>query len=81
MDERRKEFHLHDLHAAQRAYRVYRHVLGTDPATDVLLYEESDETFALWLLKSRSDAYIQQLFCRSTVTNEWHILPNTVRLA
>ena len=69
-----KSFIYMTLDAAQRAYRVHRHVLGTDPATDVLLYEESDETFSLWLLKSRSDAYIQ-LFSRSTITNEWRILP------
>ena len=30
---------------AKRPYRLYRHTLGTDPSTDVLLYEEKDERF------------------------------------
>ena len=30
-----------------RAYRVYRHVLGTDPAKDPLVFEETDVEFHL----------------------------------
>jgi oligopeptidase B len=41
-----------------RAYQVYRHVLGTNPSEDVLVYEEADPTYSVWLWKTRSDRYI-----------------------
>ena len=41
-----------------RAYQVYRHVLGTDPLEDALVYEEPDEAFRVSLAKSRSEAYL-----------------------
>ena len=61
--------------AALRPYRIYRHVLGTDPAQDALLYEEKDKTYFLWLTQSRSKAYIMA-YLGSTVTDEWIYLPN-----
>ena len=61
--------------AALRPYRIYRHVLGTDPATDTLLLEEPDETYFLWMSQSRSKAYIFA-HLHSTTTDEWMILPN-----
>ena len=63
------------LDAAQRPYRIYRHILGTDPAQDKLLYEEKDETYFLWLMQSRSKAYIMANL-HSTVTDEWIFVPN-----
>lgn len=39
-------------------YQVYRHVLGTDPQNDVLIYEEKDNTRSIGVTKSRSDKYI-----------------------
>ncbi len=60
--------------AAKRPYQLQRHVLGTDPTQDVLLYTESDETYYLFLLKSRTQAYLQVL-SHSTLTSEWRILP------
>jgi oligopeptidase B len=41
-----------------RSYRIYRHVLGTDPSEDVLVFEESDPTFSLNVWKTRSEKYI-----------------------
>ncbi len=41
-----------------RAYRIYRHVLGTDPAKDVLVYEEPDEEFSCFISKSKSRKYL-----------------------
>lgn len=61
--------------AALRPYRIYRHVLGTDPARDELLYEEKDETYFLWLSQSRSRTYIL-VHLHSTTTDEWLYLPN-----
>ncbi|QHV98348.1 S9 family peptidase [Spirosoma endbachense] len=39
-------------------YQVYRHVLGTDPKTDVLVYEEQDNQFYMGLGRSKSKKYI-----------------------
>lgn len=61
--------------AALRPYRVYRHVLGTDPSQDTLLLEEPDETYSVWLTQSRSKKYIF-VFMHSTTTHEWFYLPN-----
>ena len=44
------------------------------PIADVLLYTETDETYYLFLLKSRTQAYLQVL-SHSTLTSEWRILP------
>ncbi|HEY9525677.1 MAG TPA: S9 family peptidase [Anaerolineales bacterium] len=60
---------------ALRPYRIHRHILGTDPAQDLLLYEEQDETYFLWLTQSRSKGYILA-YLHSTVTDEWIYLPN-----
>jgi oligopeptidase B len=40
------------------AYRVMRHELGTDPAADVLVYEEQDYRFYTGLWRSRSGKFI-----------------------
>ncbi len=44
--------------ATLRWYRIYRHVLGTDPADDELVFEESDETFGSYVYKTRSKKYL-----------------------
>ncbi len=44
--------------AAKRPYRLYRHVVGSDAAKDLLLYEEKDERFTLDVSRSRSRAYV-----------------------
>lgn len=62
------------LDDALRPYKLYRHMLGTDPATDELLYTEVDDTFYLFVLKSRSQAYILTR-SHSTITEEWRYLP------
>ena len=70
-----KSFFYVTLDAAQRPYRIHRHMLGTDPAQDKLLYEEQDETFRVGLTQSRSRAYILT-HVYSTVTDEWIFVPN-----
>jgi oligopeptidase B len=61
--------------AALRPFRIYRHVLGTDPLQDTLLFEEKDETYFLGLTQSRSKAYIMA-YLHSTITDEWIYFPN-----
>jgi oligopeptidase B len=41
-----------------RWYQVYRHVLGTDPSQDELVYEEADETFSCAVYKTKSRRYV-----------------------
>lgn len=56
-----------------RAYRIYRHILGQNPADDKLIYEESDATFSSWVWRSLSGNYII-ISSSSTVSNEYRIL-------
>lgn len=41
-----------------RSNRVYKHSLGTDPADDELVFEETDETFNCGVSKTKSKEYI-----------------------
>lgn len=41
-----------------RSSQVYKHVLGTNPEEDELVFEEKDETFSCYVYKSKSDDYI-----------------------
>lgn len=50
-------FYVTENHA-KRPYRIFRHAAGTDPADDILLYEEKDEAFRISVWRSRSRAYV-----------------------
>ncbi len=58
----------------QRPKRVKLHLLGTDPASDAIAYEEPDDGFFLDISKSQSGAYI---FIRSAshTTSEVRFIP------
>ena len=43
---------------AKRPYRLYRHTLGSETGADPVVYEETDEKFALEVSRSRSRAYV-----------------------
>jgi len=51
--------------------RILRHTLGTDPAQDVLIYEEQDPSFYLGVGRSRSQRYLFIALYGIDV-NEWH---------
>lgn len=57
-----------------RSYRVYRHRIGTDPASDVLVYEEKDPAFSCEVFRSRSDSYVM-ITTESTLASEHWLLP------
>lgn len=61
------------LDAAYRPYRLYRHIIGTEPADDAMLYEETDESYFLHVFRMRSGKYIG-LTSQATLTTEWQIL-------
>jgi len=41
-----------------REFQVYRHVLGTSPKSDELVYQENDERFYVFLQKTFDDSFI-----------------------
>jgi oligopeptidase B len=55
-------------------FQVYRHTLGTDPAQDVLVYEELDNTFYTGVGRTKSHQYIV-LQMSSTMSSETRYLP------
>ncbi|NOZ74697.1 MAG: S9 family peptidase [FCB group bacterium] len=57
------------LDAAHRPYKVFRHLLGSDQTSDLLVYEESDEKYFLDVSKSKSQAYLF-LKSESEITTE-----------
>lgn len=56
------------------AFRVKRHRLGTDPASDPVVYEETDRTFSVSVDKTRSERWIL-VTSRSTLSTEVRLLP------
>lgn len=56
-----------------RPERVFRHVIGTDPAEDVEVYHEKDSTFSVYAQKSKSREFIF-LVCTSTLSSEVRFL-------
>lgn len=62
------------LDEAARPHRVWRHRLGTDPATDALVFEEPDEAFYVSVGRTRSDGFII-VSSDSAVTSEAHLVP------
>jgi len=61
------------LDDAKRPYKLYRHTLGTDPAEDVLVYHEEDESYFLSVHKTKSKAYLI-INLGSSTTSEVHYL-------
>ena len=59
--------------AAKRQYRLYRHTVGTS-GHDELVYEDKDERFDVYAMKSRSKAYIF-LISASHTTSEVQYIP------
>ncbi|HEU0041364.1 MAG TPA: prolyl oligopeptidase family serine peptidase, partial [Jiangellaceae bacterium] len=58
---------------AMRPYRVWRHTLGTDAATDVIVHEETDERFFVGVGLTRSREYIV-IELGSQITSEARVL-------
>ncbi|WP_285269568.1 S9 family peptidase [Kaistella rhinocerotis] len=58
-----------------RAFQVFRHRLGTDPAEDVLIFHEEDETFDVNVFKTKSLEYIF-ISSSSSVSDEMRFIPS-----
>jgi len=60
-----------------RAFQIYRHVLGQDPAQDELVFEESDETFSAFVAKTKSKRFLM-IGLHQTVSSEyWYLNADT----
>jgi oligopeptidase B len=59
---------------AMRPHEIWRHELGTDAASDTLVWEEPDERFFLGVGTTKDGAYIT-LRAGSEVTTEWRLIP------
>ena len=59
---------------AMRPFQVWRHRVGTDPAGDALVYEETDDHFYLGVGRTKDDRYIL-IGLDSKVTSEYRALP------
>ena len=62
------------LDETHRPYRLLRHVLGTDPANDKVVFQEGDGAFFLNLYKTRSKRFLI-LHLESNTTSEAWFLP------
>jgi oligopeptidase B len=56
-----------------RSKAIYRHEMGTDASGDVLVYEETDETFGTYVYKTKSKKYLV-IGSGSTLTSEFRFL-------
>ena len=54
-------------------YQVYRHVLGSDPAKDQLVYEEKDDTFYVSIGATTSEDFIVISLSSTTTDEAWLI--------
>ena len=58
---------------ALRAYKIFRHTLGTDASTDKMMFHEKDDTFSAYCWKSKSKKYIM-IGSFQTLASEFRIL-------
>ena len=58
-----------------RAYQIWKHKLGTKQEDDVLVFEETDDTFNAFVYKSKSRDYII-IGSSSTVSDEFRYIPS-----
>lgn len=56
-----------------RSDKIYRHTINTPASSDVLIYEEKDDTFNTFVYKEKSKKYLV-IGSSSTLTNEYQIL-------
>ena len=56
-----------------RSYQIYRHRLGDDPADDVLVFEEADETFDVHVFKTKTQRYIL-IASQQTLSSEYRYI-------
>ncbi len=58
---------------ALRAYKIFRHILGSDSSKDEMIYHEKDDTYNTYCWKSKSKKFIM-IGSFSTLASEFRIL-------
>ncbi len=71
--DNRTLFYVENDATTLRSRRVKRHVLGTDPASDVVVYDEKDESYYTNLSRSASQQYIV-ISSNATESDEQRVL-------
>jgi len=56
-----------------RGEKIFRHILGSDPATDVEIFYEEEEAFSTFIYRTKSGKYLI-IGSQSTVSTEYRIL-------
>jgi oligopeptidase B len=56
-----------------REFQIWRHVVGTAQQDDVLVFEETEETFSCFVFKTKSDRYII-IGSSQTLSTEYRVL-------
>src|SRR5690606_25481324 len=75
-DDNRTVFYVENDPDTLLTKRVKRHVIGTDPAQDTVVYEEADDSFYMGIERTRDDRYIV-IAVSSTVSDELRYAPAT----
>ena len=73
-DDNKTFFYIENDPETLLSTKVKKHVVGTDPKNDVLVYEEQDDTYYMGIGRTRDDAYIV-IVLDSTVSNETRYAP------
>ena len=73
-DDNRTLFYVENDPDTLLTVRVKKHVLGTDPKTDPVVYEEHDDSFYMGIDRSRDDQYIV-IGLSSTLSSELRYAP------
>ena len=73
-DDNRTFFYIENDPETLLSTRVKKHVVGSDPKDDVLVYEEQDDTFYMGVGRTRDDKYIT-IGMSSTVSDELRYAP------
>ncbi|MFV0237000.1 MAG: S9 family peptidase [Flavobacteriales bacterium] len=56
-----------------RAFQIYKHILGTDSSSDVLVFHEKDETYNVGVHKTKSQEYIM-ISSHNSVSDEYRFI-------
>ena len=59
--------------ATLRQYQLWRHIVGTDPSEDQLIYQEDDETFGAYIFKTKSKQFLM-IVASQSVSQEYRYL-------
>lgn len=60
-----------------RPFKLFRHTVGTDPKSDVLLYHETDSMYEISIGRSRSGQYLLLESASLTTKETWYLDANT----